>query len=81
MVAYVHAMNSAIKIAMIGGGSWATALVKVLTENKHTINWWIRNSEIRKSLKDNGHNPRYISSVFFEKELLHVQEDLIDTVR
>ncbi len=66
---------------MIGGGSWATALVKVLTENKHSVNWWIRNSEIRKSLKDNGHNPRYISSVLFEKELLHVHEDLIDTVR
>lgn len=66
---------------MIGGGSWATALVKVLTENKHTVNWWIRNADIRKSLKENGHNNRYISSVFFDKELIPVKEDLIDTVR
>ncbi len=66
---------------MIGGGSWATALVKVLNENKHIVNWWIRNSEIRKSLKEHGNNSRYISSIFFEKNLISVQEDLIDTAR
>ena len=74
-------MNINPKLAMIGGGSWATALVKVLTENRQIVNWWIRNSDIRKSLKEHGNNSRYISSVFFEKELIHIQEDLIDTVR
>ena len=74
-------MNSNPKVAMIGGGSWATALVKVLTENKHIVNWWIRNADIRKSLKEHGNNSRYISSVFFEKELIHIQDDLIDTIR
>ena len=66
---------------MLGGGSWATALVKVLTENKQVVQWWIRNAEIRKSLKDHGNNPRYISSVFFEKQFLSLQDDLIDTIR
>lgn len=66
---------------MIGGGSWATAIVKVLNENKHLVNWWIRNPEIRKSLKEHGNNSRYISSIFFEKNLISVQEDIIDTVR
>lgn len=60
-------MNINPKLAMIGGGSWATALVKVLTENRQIVNWWIRNSDIRKSLKEHGNNSRYISSVFLKK--------------
>ncbi len=74
-------MSSNLKVAMIGGGSWATALVKVLIENKNIVNWWIRNADIRKSLKDHGNNLHYISSIFFEKELINIQDDLIDTVR
>ena len=58
-------MSSNLKVAMIGGGSWATALVKVLIENKNIVNWWIRNADIRKSLKDHGNNLHYISSIFF----------------
>ncbi len=66
---------------MIGGGSWATALTKVLTDNKHAVNWWVRNPDSRKALKEHGHNSRYISSVHFEKNSIHVSEDLIDTIR
>lgn len=53
------------KIAMIGGGSWATAIVKMLSDNltEKEIFWWMRNSEAIEHIKKFKHNPNYISSV------------------
>ncbi|MCY7410478.1 MAG: NAD(P)H-dependent glycerol-3-phosphate dehydrogenase [Chitinophagales bacterium] len=52
-------------IAMIGGGSWATALVKVLNQNQHHVHWWIRNQAVIDCLKKENHNPDYLSGVKF----------------
>lgn len=53
------------KIAMIGGGSWATAIIKMLTDNgaKKEIFWWMRNEEAITHIKSFKHNPNYLSSV------------------
>lgn len=52
------------RIAVIGGGSWATAIVKILSENpKAKIRWWMRNPEDVKHVKSYGHNPKYLSGV------------------
>jgi len=59
------------RVGMIGGGSWATALVKVLNENQHKVYWWIRNEHIVSHLLSKHHNPGYISSVQFNPELIH----------
>lgn len=56
---------------MIGGGSWATALVKVLNENKQAVHWWIRDEKVRSHLVREGNNPRYLSSVNFLPSLVH----------
>lgn len=61
---------------MIGGGSWATALVKVLNENNHHIDWWIRNPKIAEHLRSKHHNPSYISSVNFSPDLINPLTDL-----
>jgi glycerol-3-phosphate dehydrogenase (NAD(P)+) len=52
-----------IKIAVIGGGSWATALVKILSENNIKINWWLKNVDDAKYIKEFGKNPRYLSNI------------------
>lgn len=50
-------------IGVIGSGSWATALVKILTDNGNRVLWWIRNSEKAEFIRNNKHNPDYLSSV------------------
>lgn len=53
------------KIAMIGGGSWATAIVKMLADNavEKEIFWWMRNQNAIDHIKSFKHNPNYLSSV------------------
>lgn len=53
------------KIAMIGGGSWATAIVKMLADNlsEKEIFWWMRNETAIEHIKKFKHNPHYLSSV------------------
>jgi glycerol-3-phosphate dehydrogenase (NAD(P)+) len=55
--------NKNVKIAIIGGGSWATALVKILSEAEVKIHWWMKNRESVKHIENLGINPRYLSAV------------------
>jgi glycerol-3-phosphate dehydrogenase (NAD(P)+) len=54
-----------MQIGVIGGGSWATALVKILTDNDQTktINWWLRSEATVQHILKHKHNPHYISAV------------------
>ena len=61
---------------IIGSGSWATALAKILTDNGHHINWWIRNTETIAQIQKRKHNPHYLSSVYFNTSLLSLENDL-----
>jgi glycerol-3-phosphate dehydrogenase (NAD(P)+) len=53
------------KIAVVGGGSWATANVKMLTDNikDKEIFWWMRNAQAVEHIQKFKHNPNYLSSV------------------
>lgn len=61
-------MNESSKIAIIGGGSWATAIAKILRENKVELNWYMRNIDTSSQFKKLGHNPRYLTDVDFDIE-------------
>lgn len=50
-------------IAVIGSGSWATALIKILSEQQVAIRWWVRSEEDAKHVRHFRHNPNYLSSV------------------
>ncbi len=65
-----------MKIAVIGGGSWATAIVKILTENNDYVGWWMRDEESVDHIKKFHHNPRYLSSVELMTEKIDVSTDL-----
>ncbi|GAB3814433.1 NAD(P)H-dependent glycerol-3-phosphate dehydrogenase [Pontibacter rugosus] len=64
------------KVAILGGGSWATALVKILSENKAQVNWWMRNSQDVQHLKEYKHNPRYLSQVSFDLHYVKPSTDI-----
>ena len=65
-----------MRFGMVGSGSWGTALVKILTDNQQSLNWWIRNPVIREHLQKKNHNPQYLSSVNFDIRRLSLTEDL-----
>jgi glycerol-3-phosphate dehydrogenase (NAD(P)+) len=76
-------MNRLEKIAVIGGGSWATALVKILCEHKalptsqiKQLMWWVRTEEKAEFIKNHRHNPDYISAIEIHPELIEVSHDL-----
>lgn len=68
------------QIAVIGGGSWATAIVKMLCNNCESVNWWVRNKETADHIKKHHHNPNYISSVEFEAKKINVSSDLKEII-
>ena len=63
-------------VAVIGGGSWATALVKMLSNHQTKIHWWIRNTETVDYIKKFHHNPSYLSSVELQNDKLNLSSDL-----
>ncbi|MEY4595118.1 MAG: hypothetical protein RIQ47_1528, partial [Bacteroidota bacterium] len=63
-------------ISVIGGGSWATAIVKILSNNVETIHWWVRTAETAEFLRKYGHNPNYLSDVNINQERVQVTNDL-----
>ena len=64
------------RCAVIGAGSWATAIVKILLENEQRIAWYIREPEIRESIAANGTNTRYLQDVHFDADRLDISGDV-----
>jgi glycerol-3-phosphate dehydrogenase (NAD(P)+) len=50
-------------IALLGAGSWATALAKTLAENGHTVHWFVRRPEVRHQIAQQGAHPQYLPGV------------------
>ena len=74
-------MFSNSKISVIGSGSWATALAKIILQNVESINWYFRNPENIEAFKKFGHNPSYLRGVEFETERIRFFNDINDAVR
>ena len=69
-----------MRIGIIGSGSWATALAKIVTDNGHTVHWWIRNGETIQYFKKRRHNPHYLSSVYFDLSQIHFYSSLPELI-
>ena len=73
-------MENQPKIAVLGGGSWATAIVKMLSENLETIGWYMRSVYAIEHIKRNKHNPSYLSSAELHPEQLHLSDKINEIV-
>ncbi|MFH4966658.1 NAD(P)H-dependent glycerol-3-phosphate dehydrogenase [Gaetbulibacter sp. M240] len=71
-------MDKPLKYAVFGGGSWATAIVKMLSENLDEIGWYMRSVYTKEHLIREQHNPNYLSSVEFHLEQLKLSNDIND---
>lgn len=69
------------KIAIIGSGSWATALAKILLNNAESINWYMRNPDNVDYIRRYKHNPNYLSEVLFDTDKINFTSDINEAVR
>ncbi|MDR1592170.1 MAG: NAD(P)H-dependent glycerol-3-phosphate dehydrogenase [Prevotellaceae bacterium] len=60
-----------LRVAVIGGGSWATALAKLLLNTNSHLNWYMRREDQIVDFERSGRNPSYLSSVTFDTERIH----------
>lgn len=72
-------MDKPLKYAVFGAGSWATAIVKMLSENLDEIGWYMRSAYTKEHLLKEQHNPNYLSSVEFHLEQLKISNDINET--
>lgn len=70
-----------MRFGVIGSGSWATALAKIITDKKQPVNWWVRNAETIAFFMKKSHNPHYLNSARFDTSLLHLSTDVREVVR
>ena len=63
-------------IGILGSGSWATALIKILSENASNINWYIRNSDVIEQIRADKKNPKYLSYVDLDLNKLQISSEI-----
>ena len=61
---------------VIGGGSWATAIVKMLCENLPSVNWYMRNKDAIAHIEKENHNPNYLSAVEFDPQQIKLTNNI-----
>jgi len=68
------------KCAVIGDGSWATAIVKILLENEHTVGWYVRRHQDIACIKRRKRNPNYLSDVHLPTSRLAMSSDINEVI-
>ena len=68
------------RIGVLGSGSWASAIVKMLTENVDTVNWWVRNEKSAEHIQSFGHNPKYLTGANYDTSKLNVLTSIDEVI-
>ena len=66
---------------VLGGGSWGTALVKILLEKNESINWYVRNEENLEHIKKFKRNPNYLRSLVLDTEKIKLSDSIEKVVK
>lgn len=73
-------MENELKISVIGSGSWATALTKILTSNHSKVCWYVRDPAAIECIEQTGHNLNYLSDIEFDTDKLLLTNDINEAV-
>src|SRR5678815_4219932 len=65
-----------MQFGILGSGSWATALAKILTDSGETIHWYVRNAETISHIRKRSHNPHYLNSAYFDANHLQLSSNI-----
>jgi len=74
-------MEVPYKIGILGGGSWATAIAKIISMTQTGFNWYMRRPEQIEDFKNLAHNPYYLTGVNFKMEHITFYDDINDLVQ
>ncbi|MCD7936028.1 MAG: NAD(P)-binding domain-containing protein [Tannerellaceae bacterium] len=74
-------MNLPGKIAIMGGGSWATALAKIVLSTQESINWYMCKPESIEEFRQLSHNPTYLTSVKFDMEKITFYSNINQAIK
>ncbi len=69
-----------VNVGVLGSGSFATAIVKMLVENCKTVHWCVRNEFVKGAIELRGHNPTYLTAVNFNLKNLKLTTDINELV-
>lgn len=69
-----------VAVGVLGSGSFATAIVKMLVENCKLVHWCVRNEFVKGAIELRGHNPNYLTSVSFSTKNLKITTDINELV-
>jgi len=69
-----------LRYAMIGSGSWATALAKLLLNNQESISWYVRDDEMIDRINRSQHNPYYLPAVKFDPKRIRMSSDINEII-
>ncbi len=65
-----------MQFGILGSGSWATALAKILTDSGKSIYWWVRNDDTASHISQRRHNPHYLSGAYFNVSNLQLSSNI-----
>lgn len=80
-MSYNFKNNILYKFGILGSGSWATALTKILTDNGQKVHWWVRNQDSLEYILQRRHNPHYLSAAYFNLGSLQLHHNVNDMVQ
>ena len=80
MFSYIRLMNTK-RIGIIGSGSWATAIAKIVTDNGFAINWWVRQANNIEYFQKRHHNPHYLRNAYFDVANIQFSDNISEVVK
>ena len=76
----LYKLGEKARCAVIGYGSWATAIVSLLVKNEKEVWWYVRNADVLEGLLTDGRNTKYLSDIEFDKDTIHPSMDIDEVV-